>query len=132
DHARRLQPDLHAVGTIVALRRRVGRGVDVERVVRTRLHAGLAADAAVAIEVHDAVGPAVERDGRADGHARRVVAVVAAQDREVATGVGIAAALHVLDPGAEGAERHPVLFLAGDRAGVTADALPLIDDEPVA
>src|SRR5204863_138163 len=107
-------------------------GVDVECVVGTALHAGLAADAAVAVEVHDPVRTPVEGDGRADGHAGRVVAVVTAEDREVPARVGIVAALDVLHPRAEGAERHPVLFLARHRARVAADALSLIDHEPVA
>ena len=61
DHTGRLEPDLHPVRAVVALRGRVGVGVDVECVVRAGLHAGLAADAAVAVEIDDPVGPPVER-----------------------------------------------------------------------
>src|SRR5882762_5179541 len=96
------------------------------------LHAGLAADTARAVEVHDAIGPPVEGDGGADRHAGRRVAVVAAQDREVSPRVREGPALHVLHPGAEGAERHLVLLLARDGAGVAADAPPLVDHEAVA
>jgi hypothetical protein len=39
----------------VALLSSVCGGVDVKRVVRARLHAGLAADAAVTIEIDDSV-----------------------------------------------------------------------------
>src|SRR2546422_4892432 len=56
--------------------------VDVEGVVRARLHVRLAADAAARVEVDDPVFAAEERLGRADRDARRVVAVVAAQHRE--------------------------------------------------
>ena len=130
-HARRLEAALHAVGAVVALGRGLGLGVDVERVVGARLHARLAADAAVPVEVHDAVGPAIERHRRADRHAGRVVAVVAAHHAEVAPGVREHALLDVLHPRAVHPQRDLVLLLAGHRAGVTADALALIDDEAV-
>ena len=132
DHARGLEPDLDPVRAVVALGRRPGVRVDVERVVGARLHARLAADAPGAVEVHDAVGAAIERDGRADGHARRRVAVIAPKDGEVAPRVREGSALDVLHPGAERPERDPVLLLAGDRAGVASDASALIDHEPVA
>ena len=73
---------------VVALRRGVGVRVDVERVVRAALHARLAADAAVAVEIDDAVVARVERPRRADRHARRVLAVVAPQHREVPARAG--------------------------------------------
>ena len=106
-------------------------GVDVERVVRAALHAGLAADAAPAVEVHDAVLPPEERGGGTDLDAGRVLAVVAAGDLEGAAGLGEHALLDVLDPGAGDAERDLVLGLAGHRAGVAADAPPVVDQEGV-
>src|SRR5205085_4822109 len=122
DHAGRLEPDLHAVGAVVALRGGVRVRVDVERVVRTALHARLAADAPRAVEVDDAVGTPIERHRRADGDARRVVAVIAAQHGEVAARVGPGALLDVLHPRAKGSEGNLVLFLARHRARMTADA----------
>src|SRR5437899_2590752 len=79
DHARGLEPHLDAMGAVVALRGGPRVRIDVERVVGTRLHARLAADAAIAVQVDDAVGSAIERDRRADRHARCRVAVVAAE-----------------------------------------------------
>src|SRR6185369_10243724 len=70
-HAGRLQSHLDLVRAEVALGGRLGLGIDVERVVRTALHAGLAADAAPAVEVHDAVRPAEQSGRRADLDARR-------------------------------------------------------------
>src|SRR5207247_2144590 len=96
------------------------------------LHARLAADAARAVEVHDAVGAAGEGDGRADGHARRVVAVIAAQHREVAPRVRPRSLLDVLHPRAERPERDLIFFLARHRARVTADALAVVDHEAIA
>ena len=133
DHdAGRLEAGLHAMGTVVALGRGVRLGIDVERVVGAGLHARLAADAPRAVEVHDAVRPAVERHRRADRHAGRVIAVIAAHHREVAPRVREHALLDVLHPGAVDAQRDLVLLLAGHRAGVAADTLPLVDHEAVA
>src|SRR4029079_19280879 len=70
-HARRLQPHLDLVRAEVALGRRLRVRVDVDRVVGTALHAGLAADAAARVEVPDAVAPLEERGGRADLDAGR-------------------------------------------------------------
>src|SRR5439155_15581366 len=131
DHARGFEPDLQPVRAVVALGRGVRVRVDVERVVGAALHAGLAADAARAVEVHDAVGAAVEGDGRTDRHAGRVVAVIAAQHGEVAARVRPRPLLDVLDPGAKGSERHLVFFLARHRARMAADALAVVDHETV-
>ncbi len=131
DDARRLQSLVHTVRAVVALGRRMRLRIDVQRVIRAGLHAALAADAALAIEVYDAVGPLEERLGRADGDTGRVVAVVAARDEEVASRVGELALLDVLHPRSVDADGHVVLGFAGDRAGVAADALALVDDEAI-
>src|SRR5207245_11310153 len=120
------------MGAVVALRGRPRVRVDVERVVGTRLHARLTADAAVAVEVEDAVGAAVERDRRAERHARGAVAVVAAEHGEGAPRVRESPPFDVLDPGAEDAEGHLVLLFARHGARVTADAAALVDHEAVA
>ena len=132
DHARGFELHLDAMGAVVALRGGPRVRIDVERVVGIRLHARLAADAAIAVQVDDAVGSAIERDRRADRHARCRVAVVAAEHREVAPRVREGPPLDVLDPGAERAERHLVLLFARDGARVTADAAALVDHEAVA
>src|SRR5262249_12869566 len=132
DHAGGLEADLDAMRAVVALGRRLCLGVDVERVVRTGLRARLAADAAISVEVHDAVGAPVESDGGADGDTGGVVAVVAAHHGEVAPRVGEGAFLDVLDPRAVDPEGNLILLLAGDGARVAADAFALIDHEAVA
>src|SRR5439155_13143698 len=132
DHARGLETDLETMSAIVALGGGLGGGIDVERVVGAGLHARFAADAALAVEVHDAVRPSVERDGRTDRDARRVVAVITSEDREVPPRVRERPSLHVLHPRPERTQRNLVLLLARHRAGVTADALALIDHESVA
>src|SRR5712692_1592474 len=69
DDASGLESHLDPVRAEVALRGRVRLGVNVERVVGAGLHAGLAADAALAVEIDDAVGTAEERKRRADFNA---------------------------------------------------------------
>ena len=120
-----------AVRAEVALLDRAQILVQIERVVRAGLHAGAAADAGVPIDVDDAVRALFQRVDRADRHARRVGAVVAALNQEVALDLGKLADLDVLDVGSEAADRHVVLGFAGDRAGVAPDAGVLVDHEPV-
>jgi hypothetical protein len=95
------------------------------------LHAGLAAYAAIAVEIYDAVVEPVERSHRADGYARRVVAVIAPEHGKETASVWILTLLDVLDPGPERAERDFVLGLASDCACVTADAFAMVYDEAV-
>ncbi len=85
----------------------------------------------VAVQIDDAVAALEERVGRTDARARRVVALIAEDGKEEAAGVGERALLDRLDPAAVHADRNLVLGLAGDRAGVTADAFSEVDGEPV-
>src|SRR5258706_14440775 len=132
DHAGRLQAALDAMRTVVAFLRRAEVRMDVDRVVRTGLHARLATDAAVAVQVHDAVGACKERLRGTDLHARRVVAVIASQHGEVPPRIGILTLLKILHPGPKTAHRHLVLLLAGYGASMAPAALALIEAEAVA
>jgi len=117
--------------TEVALLGGVGVGIDVQSVVRTGLHAGLATYATVAVEINNAVVAAKQRSHRANGYARSVVAVIAPEHGKETASVGIFAFLDVLNPGSESTERHLVLGLASDCAGVTADTFAMVYDEAV-
>ena len=129
--ARRQQLVLDAVRAEVALLGGVGVRIDEELIVRARFHAGAAADAAVAVEIDDPVAALEERVGRADARARRLVALVAQNGKEEAAGVGERALLDGLDPAAVHANGNLVFGFAGDGAGVTSDAFPEVDGEPV-
>src|SRR5581483_1529200 len=131
DDARREQAAVGTVRAVVALGSRMAARVNVERVVGTSLHARLAADAAVGVEIDDAIRPLVERHRWADLDTRRILAMLAPLDRKVPPRIGKGALLDVFDPGSEHTERHVVLGLAGHRAGVAANALALVDDKPV-
>src|SRR5258708_38761412 len=106
-------------------------GMDVDRVVRAGLHARLASDAVITLEIDDAIFPGIERVDGADADARCVIAVVTSHDAEVASRFRILTLFDVLDPGAKAADRHLVLCLTGHRAGMTSDTLPLVEHEAV-
>src|SRR5437773_66685 len=83
----------------------------------------LAADASRGIEIHHAVVAPIEGSHRADRHARRVLAVVAAHHREETAAIGKGPLLDVFHPSAIDADGNLVLALARHRARVAADAL---------
>lgn len=107
-------------------------GIDIEGVIRAGLHAALAANTSLIVEVDDSVRTPVESFGGADGDAGGRIAVVTSHHPEVPAGVRVLALLHILDPGTKYAQGHLVLFLAGDGAGMAANAPVLINDEAVA
>ena len=49
------EPNVDAVGAVVALGGGVGFGVDVEGIVRASLHTGFTADTTVFIKIHNAI-----------------------------------------------------------------------------
>jgi len=102
-------------------------GVDVERVVRAGVHARLAANAIVVLEVDDAVIGTKQCVRRADRHTGCVVALVAAHHRKFACDVGEGASLDVLDPCSIDPQRHVVFALAGDSAGMAANAVVAVE-----
>src|SRR5437879_345624 len=113
----------------VALVGGAGIGVDEDGVVRTGIHTCLAANAAAVVEVDDAVVPSEERIRGADRDARGIVTVVAAHHRVEAPRVGKDPLFDVLNPGPVDPQRNTKLRLAGDGAGVAADARILVDEE---
>lgn len=112
-----------------------GRGavvrIHVNRIVWTGLHAGFAANAAVGIEIHDAIFALVHRGHGTDGDARWLLAVVAARDLKYAACVGENAFFDVLHPGPIYAQRHLVLGFARHCTGMASDAFAVIDYEAV-
>ena len=80
--ARRLQLVLDPVRAEVALLGGVRVRIDEQLIVRARRHARAAPDARVAVQIDDAVAAAEEGVGRADVHARRVVALIAEHREE--------------------------------------------------
>ena len=112
-HTGWLELQLHPVGTEVALGCRMGLGIDVDGLIGTGLHAGLAADAGISIEFYDAIGSLNHGRDWADGHAGWILTMIAAAHLEVATSVWIGTAFGDLDPGAMNAQGNLVLTFAG-------------------
>src|SRR5205823_1115612 len=106
----------------IAFGRRVADRVDVEGVVRTGLHTGLAADAAVGIEIDHAVIAAIEGRHRTNGDAGREFTVVAAHHAEHPAVVRKLSLLDVFHPRAIDADWHLMLTLAGHRTRMATDA----------
>ena len=100
-------------------------------IIWTSLHACFTADASAGIEIHDTVVTNDQDADRANGHTGSVGAVIAPHDAEGSVRVGETTLLDVLDPGAVHPDRGIVLGLTGDRAGVAADTLTVVDDERV-
>src|SRR5579863_2538383 len=107
-------------------------GIDVNGIVRAGLHAGLASNTSLGTEVDDTVFALIHRGDGADRDTGRILAMIAAGDLKDAAGIGERSLFDVLHPGAVHREGDVVLGLAGNGAGVTSDALAIIDDESVA
>ena len=129
--AGRFEPHFHTVSAEVAFRCGVVVRFDVKGIVRTGLHAGLAANAEVVVKVNDAIGAVEEGYSRANLDTGRIVAVVTSEYGKVTPGVGKFAFFDVLDPCAVNSYRNIMLFLAGNRASVTSYTAILIDDKTV-
>jgi len=103
----------------------------VQCVVRTRLHAGLATNTAVAVEVNDSVVTPEQGGYGTNCYARSVFAVIAPENGEKSPSIRIFSFLNVLHPGAKRTERDFVFSLASNCARVAADAFAMIDYKAV-
>jgi hypothetical protein len=119
------------VSAVVAFLGGVRVGINIERVIGTRLHAALATYAPVAVEIDYAVIAPEERGHRAYRYAGGIVAVIATKHAEVAARIRVLPLLYVLYPGAERAERNFVFRFAGYSAGMTSDALSVVYNKAV-
>jgi len=106
----------------VALIRDVCFWVDIDRVIRACVHARLAADTDVVIEVNDAIARAVKSTCGANFHARGVITMVAPHDRERSARIRERTGLDVLQPSAVHPDRDIVFALASNGACMATDA----------
>jgi hypothetical protein len=95
------------------------------------LHASLATDAAVVIEIYNPVSAPVQCSRRANLDAGSVVAVVAAEDAKMPASMWKLALLDVFHPGSKHTHWNLVFFLAGYSASMTSDAAVLVDYKAV-
>lgn len=119
------------MGTEVTFRRCVRFGIEIDRVIRTGLHAGFAPNANGWVKLDNTIVALVHRADGTDTHTGRVGAMITARHLEASAHVGIRASLGVFDPRAVHTKRHLVLRLARGRTSVTANALALVNEETV-
>jgi hypothetical protein len=123
------EADIDAVRTVIAFRSGLSLRLHVKRVVRTRLRAGFAADAAPIVEVDDPVLAGKECRDRTDLDAWSVGTMITPHHGKQAPRVGKGSLFDILDPSAVNADGDFMLGLAGNGAGVTAYAFPIVDNE---
>jgi hypothetical protein len=131
DYAGRLKTGFDTVSAVVAFLGGVRVGINIERVIGTRLHAALATYAPVAVEIDYAVIAPEERGHRAYRYAGGIVAVIATKHAEVAARIRVLPLFYILYPGAKSAERNFVFRFAGYSAGMTSDALSVVYNKAV-
>ena len=119
------------MGAVIALRRRMVVRVHINGVIWARLGTGFAADTPPIVKIDNSVRTCKQRRNRTDLYARCISTVIAPHYREQPTRVRKLALLDVLDPRPVNADRHLVLGLARDGAGMAADTLPVIDNKAV-
>jgi hypothetical protein len=105
--------------------------MDVDRVVRTGLHAGFASDASITGKIDDPIFPLPERRYRTNLNTGRIGAMIAALYGKNSTGARELSFFNVLHPGSIHTDREIVFLFACNRAGMTANALAIVDNEPV-
>src|SRR5215471_16005723 len=132
NHACRLEVRLHAMRAEITLGRRIGVGINVERVVRAGLHAAFTANTSAVVKIYDSIRTAVEGFGGTNLDAGSRVAVVTSHHAEVTAGVRKFTFLDVFDPGAKNAHRDLVFLFARHRTGVTPNTSVLVNDKAVA
>ena len=130
-HAGVRSSDLDPVRALVALGCRVVVGIDVQGIIGTGLHAGLATDATVVVKIHDSVVPGVECLHRADLNAGRLRTVIAPHYREDPPGIGKFSLFNLFHIGSVHADGNVVFTLAGRGACVTTDAFSIVNDKSV-
>lgn len=134
-HTHGLQPLLYAVVAGITLVRGADVAVEADRAVGTEFTAILATDTHIGVDLDQTVIPLMDRIGRAVTDARRAITVLAhhrpplhRQLRETAVRlVEYGRLLQVENPQAVLPDRHPILHLAGDAAGIAADAAKDVD-----
>jgi hypothetical protein len=83
------------------------------------------------MQIDDSIAAFEERVRRTDAHARCFVTLIAQHGKKETARVREHALLDGLDPAAVHANRDLVLSLTGYGAGMTSDALPEVNREPV-
>lgn len=103
-------------------------GIDKDRIVRARGHAGFATDADGFVEIDYPISALKHGRGGTSGDAWRMCALIAPGDLVRAPRLRKLAYVNMLDVRASDRQRYVVLGLTCSGAGVTADAPSVIDN----
>ena len=128
DNARGLKPYIDAMGAEIALFSGMIFRIYEYRIVRTRSHTCLAADANRFVKVDDAILPLEHRGGGTSGDAGSVGTLVTARHLMRAARLRERANINVLNIGPRGGDGHDVLGLARSRTRMAPDAARVVND----
>jgi hypothetical protein len=107
-------------------------GAHKAHVIRTGGHAITASDTPVGVDHHNPIlGPLIGRPYRTNRGANRPFAVVANQGKESFTHIGVAPFLNLFHPRPKAPQGNFEFRLAGQGAGVTADAATEVDQHGI-
>ena len=109
----------------------VGFGVEIDRVIRTGLHAGFTSNANGRVKLNDAIVALIHRSDGTDAHTGRVGAMIAACHLKTAAHIGIRTRLNILDPCAIHTKRHLIFGLARSGTRMTANTLALVNQKSI-
>ena len=116
---------------VIAFGRSMCIGIDVQSIVGTSLHTGLATNATTVVEIDDSIRTLVERSHRAYRDTGCVVAMVAPHHRKQPARIRILPFLDIFHPGSVDTHRNLMLTFAGNRTGVTADTTSIVNNKTV-
>lgn len=117
------------MGAEITLLRRVAIRIDVERIIRTRLHTRLTSNAATIIKIHNAIIAFKECRCRTDGYTGSVNAMITAQHGKETARIRVFAFLNIFDPGAISADWYFVFRFAGNRAGMATNTFAVVNQK---
>jgi hypothetical protein len=127
----RCPADFNTVSTVVALRSRIVVRINVERVIRTGLHARFASDATVIVKIDDAVITCVQGLNRADFNTWGIRAMITSHHGEDPSGIRKFSFFYLLNIGSVYADRNVVFTFTGRCACMTTDALSVVNNKSV-
>lgn len=126
-----LESEIYFMRAIVTFCSRAGFRIYIDGVIRASLHTGLASNADIRIEFHDAIVALVHGRNGTDTYTGRIGAVVAPRHLKRSGDIGILPGLYTFDPGALHAEGYLVLAFARGRAGMTPDTGIVVNQKTV-
>ena len=123
------RPHINSVRTKIALFRHVVIWINIKSIIRTCLHARLAGDTPLSVEIDNTIIPIIKRCGRTYLYARCFLTMVAAQNGKEALSFWERPLFHILYPGPVHTDGHFMFRFAGYGACVAANTFPIIDEE---